>query len=212
MNVKRATGTPEPRLSRAAPAEPELVRRAAAGDDDAFRALVEAHLPRLRRWALARTGDPDDADEVVQRALIRMHRGLPDFRGGARLATWLYRIAANAATDLEREAAAGPVARPADSASGPREPAREPAVGGDPIRRIHAGRMAEAVRDFFDGLPPRQREVLELVDHEGARAVDVAEALAISPATVRVHLLKARRALRERILARYPELEEGYDA
>jgi RNA polymerase sigma-70 factor (ECF subfamily) len=67
----------------------ELVRRAAAGDDDAFRRLVGSVLPRLRRWALARTGNPDQADEVVQRTLIRAHRGLDRFAGDSRLTSWL---------------------------------------------------------------------------------------------------------------------------
>lgn len=81
----------------------------------------------------------------------------------------------------------------------------------DPARRIDAGRMATSVRDFFEELPPRQREVLELVDHQGMRAVDVAEALGIRPVSVRANLLKARRKVRRAILSRYPELTEGYE-
>lgn len=182
----------------------ERVRRAAAGDEDAFRSLVREVYPTLRRWALARTGHPDDADEVVQRTLIRMHRGLGGFSGEGRLTTWLYRIVANAAADLERSHSAhGP------STGGPLEGSADPWP--DPVRAVHAGRMAAAVRDFFDALPPRQREVLELVDHEGLRPVDVAEMLDIEPVTVRANLFKARRAVRRAMLARYPELTEGYE-
>lgn len=182
----------------------ERVLSAAAGDDDAFRELVREVYPTLRRWALARTGHPDDADDVVQRTLIRMHRGLGDFSGEGRLTTWLYRILANAATDLERsrEARGTPAQDLLDAAADPWP---------DPVRMVHADRMAAVARDFFSELPPRQREVLNLVDLEGLRPVDVAEMLDIEPVTVRANLFKARRAVRRAMLARYPELMGGYE-
>lgn len=184
----------------------ERVRRAAAGDDEAFRALVRPVYPRLRRWALARTGDADAADEAVQQTLIRMHRGLPGFTGDSVFSSWLYRILANVVIDLHRADARRPTIREetmAERTTASLEP--------DPIRAIHAGRVADAVRDFFDTLPPRQREVIELVDLEGLAAVDVAEMLDLAPGSVRASLFKARRALRERILDRHPELTEGYE-
>ena len=212
----------EPRsgLSSPTPDQSELIRRAATGDDDAFRALVRAVLPRLRRWALARLRDPDDADEAVQETLIRMHRSLASFEGQSRLSSWLYRILRNVATDLERQRAARSAvaeARPGPAAAGGAAPSdvahttsSVPSSPPDPVAALHAGRLAAAVRDFLEALPPGQRQILELVDHQGMRAVDVAEALDMKPATVRAHLFKARRAIRERILERYPELMEGY--
>ncbi len=185
----------------------ERVRSAAAGDADAFRGLVREVYPLLRRWALARTGNPDDADEVVQRSLIRWHQSLGDFSGEARLTTWLYRIVANTAIDLQRSQAAGSGERRQSGESGDEKSAVSP----DPVREIHAARMAAAVRDFFETLPPRQREVLELVDNEGLRPVDVAEMLGIEPVSMRANLFKARRAVRSAMLSRYPELTEGYE-
>jgi RNA polymerase sigma-70 factor (ECF subfamily) len=182
----------------------ELVRRAADGDDDAFRELVRPLYPTLRRWALARTADPDEADEVVQRTLIGMHGGLDTFSGDARLSSWAYRILSNAAVDARRAGGAGPAL------------VREGAVGSegasapDPVRTVHAERIADAVYGLLGGLPARQRQVLVMVDHEGRRPVDVAEILGLKPVTVRANLFKARRALREAILDRYPELKEGY--
>lgn len=183
----------------------ERVRRAAAGDDEAFRELVQRVHPRLWRWALARTGDPDAADEAVQQTLIRMHRGLPGFDGNATLTSWLYRILANVTIDLHRAESRRLMIR--EDAVEEQTTERE---APDPVRAIHADRMAGAVRDFFEALPPRQREVMELVDFEGLAAVDVAELLDLAPGSVRASLFKARRTLRQRILERYPELTEGY--
>lgn len=195
---------PGPRVTRAAPNTTTLVRRAAEGDEDAFRRLVALVRSDLRRWALARMPDPDDADEVVQRTLIRMHRALPSFDGRARLSTWLYRILRNAAVDIERGRrrwrTGGAVEKP--------ESVERP----DPLRSLESERLAREVLAAFAALPPRQREVLELVDHEGRRPVEVAEMLDMKAVTVRANLFKARRAVREAILARHPELEGGYEA
>lgn len=181
--------------------------RAADGDDAAFGELTRRLLPRIRRWALARTGDPDEADEVVQETLIRIHRGLSGFAGGAALSSWIYRILANAANERDRghsrRAAVAESARATDPGPFMERP--------DPIGRLHTRRMAAVVREYFSALPPRQREVLELVDNQGMRPIEVAEALEMNAVTVRVHLLKARRALRSRILERHPELMEGYE-
>lgn len=182
----------------------ELIRQAAAGDDQAFRTLVRRVHPRLRRWALARTGDPDTADEAVQQTLIRMHQGLDRFSGESALTSWLYRILTNVTIDLHRADARRPAVR--------EEPVDETGQQPDPIQAIHAGRMAGVVREFFETLPPRQREVVELVDFEGMPAVEAADLLGIRPVSVRASLFKARRALRVRILERYPELTEGYHA
>ena len=191
-------------MSHPSPDTEDLIRRAAEGDDDAFRTLVRRVHPRLTRWALAKTGDPDDADEAVQRTLIRMHGGLGGFSGDATLGSWLYRILSNVVIDMHRAASARPTAREEEETVEERR--EEP----DPVRTIHADRLVRAVRDFFDTLPPRQREVLELVDHQGMKAVEVAEMLEIEPVSVRASLFKARRTLRTEIVKRYPELTEGY--
>jgi RNA polymerase sigma-70 factor (ECF subfamily) len=183
-----------------------LVHRAADGDDDAFRRLVALVHEDLRRWALARMADPDDADEVVQRTLIRMHRSLHRFDGRSRLSTWLYRILHNAAVDLERHRRARPPV-PDRCPAGDLDRAERP----DPARALESRRLWREVMASFAALPPRQREVLELVDHQGRRPVEVAEMLDMKAVTVRANLFKARRAVREAILARHPELEEGYE-
>lgn len=184
--------------------------RAAAGDEPAFSALVGRMLPRLRRWALARTGDPDEADEVVQETLIRMHRGLPGFTSGSRLSSWLYRILANTANQRDRRRGRRPTV-PVDTIGDDAVATGERPDPPDAVASLHARRMAAVVREYFYTLPAGQRQVLELVDHEGMRPVDVAEALEMNPVTVRAHLFRARRSLRSRILERYPELMEGYE-
>ena len=197
-------------MTRTSADDERLARRAAAGDEAAFGTLTRRLLPRLRRWALARAGDPDEADEIVQETLIRMHRGLAGFQGTARLTSWLYRILANTANERARRRARGPTLASESLHPGHEREAAETEFA-DPVSSLHARRMAAVVREYFETLPPGQRQVLELVDQEGMRPVEVAEALEMNPITVRAHLFKARRAIRSRILERYPELMEGYE-
>src|SRR5690606_29812849 len=80
----------------------ELVVRARAGDPDAFRRLARGVYGRIHRWALGRTGSPDDADDVAQTVLVRLHLKLGEYRGG-RFTSWLYRITASVAEELRRK-------------------------------------------------------------------------------------------------------------
>jgi RNA polymerase sigma-70 factor (ECF subfamily) len=148
-----------------------------------------------------RTGDPDDAEDVAQEVAIRVHRGLARFEGRSAFTTWLYRLAANAAAELGR--ARGRIARL--HAAAELETGASPALA-DRIGEMENARTAALVRAFFAELPGRQREVFDLVDLQGHTPSEAAEMLEIEAATARVHLLRARRAIRERILAEHPNL------
>ena len=78
--------------------------------------------------------------------------------------------------------------------------------------RLERRETAELVARFFNELAPRQREVLELVDLQGLEPSEAAEALGVSPSTARVHLHRARRALRAVVLNRHPDLAREYGA
>ena len=79
-----------------------LVRRAQAGDEAAFERLVRGFYDRIYRWALVRTSDPDDAEDVTQQVLVNLHRGLLTFDGRAQFSTWLYRVVTNASSGFLR--------------------------------------------------------------------------------------------------------------
>src|SRR4030095_9619288 len=78
------------------------VERARAGDEDAFRMLVERHSRSLFRLAFRLTGNEQDAEDVVQDAWLKAYRRLDQFESRANFGSWLYRIAANCAYDLLR--------------------------------------------------------------------------------------------------------------
>lgn len=183
-----------------------LVRRAQAGDEGAFERLVRRFHQRIHRWALARTGDADDADDVTQAVLLRLHRHLGGYDGRSRFTTWLYQVTRTAAADLHRKRQRR--RRLATKASGETgDAALDPRGSG---ASLDDRRAAELVKTFLAELSDRQREAFDLCDLQGYAPSEVSEMLGMEPVTVRSHLFRARKAIRRRILEQYPELVEGY--
>jgi len=182
-----------------------LIRGAQAGEGAAFEDLVRRYYGQIYRWAVARTGDRDDAEDVTQETLVRVHRHLPSFDGRSRFSTWRYQVTRSAAADLyrkraRRERLALRVKRHTPMAVVPR---------GDEVVTDER-RASDLVKTFLEELSERQREVFDLVDLQGFSTVEVSEMLRMEPVTVRSHLFRARKAIRKKILAARPELVEGY--
>ncbi|MEN8374012.1 MAG: RNA polymerase sigma factor [Gemmatimonadota bacterium] len=180
-----------------------LASAAAAGEPDAFEALVRIVYVRIYRWALAGVGDADDAEDVTQRVLVALHAKLRGWEGRGRFTTWLYRITANEASSWRRRAQSLlRRARQAQEATVGvvREASAEPTVDRQ--------RLMERVEAHFLRLPRRQREVMDLVDLQGFSPKETAEMLGLNDSTVRANLFKARRALRSRLLVEDPHAHE----
>ncbi len=182
----------------------DLVPRAQRGDAHALEALLRACRATIYRWALVQTGDPADAEDVSQEVLIRLHGSLGGYAGRSRFTTWLYRVTRNQALNLGRTVRR----RLRLAAAATLEAAAAPSAPADPLERLHAHRVADLVGALLERLPRRQREVFALADLEGCDMDEIAARLGMSPVTARVHLMHARRALRARILERWPEMAE----
>lgn len=201
----------------------KLVRDTRDGDERAFGMLAERVRVRIYRWALAGTGDPDEAEDVAQDVLLRLHRHLESFEGRSSFDTWLYRITANAAASARSRARRRPggsergQGAPAGALAGvsteevPERRAVDPSESAARLdERLDASRVADLIGLYCQTLPTRQREVFDLVDLQGYAPREVAEMMEMNPATVRVHLFKARRSIRGHILRKHPERAEDY--
>jgi RNA polymerase sigma-70 factor (ECF subfamily) len=156
----------------------------------AFAAFVAAHRDRAigMAWRLL-GGDGAAAEDVAQEAFARAYRALGSFRGEASLSTWFYRILVNEAQRYRRwrwvrERFGG--AMPED----PEDP--RPSAAGDPALRR---RVAQAVAT----LPRGQREAFVLVHLEGLSLSEAARATGRATGTIKSHLHRALRALREQL-------------
>jgi RNA polymerase sigma-70 factor, ECF subfamily len=162
-----------------------LLDRHVSGDREAFGELVARHRDRLWRVALRTLGDPEDAADAVQDALLSAYRAAPGFRGDAAVTTWLHRIVVNACLDLRRRRAVRP--------AGSLEDGPEPATGDDTARHDTATDVLAALRS----LPFEQAAAVVLVDVEGYPVAEAAEILEIPVGTVKSRCARARARLAE---------------
>lgn len=177
----------------------QLASMAAAGDDAAFTTLVTRFQPAVFRWALTFAGDPDEAEDITQEVFVRTHRQLGDYRSDGPLEAWLYRITRRAALQLTRKGK-----RRARLALSPAAAPARDIYTTDPGGRVDRERAATVIRELFAGLPARQREIFDLVDLQGLSPAEAAERTGMKPVSVRANLFKARKAIRENMLASHP--------
>ena len=163
-----------------------LAGRAAAGDRDAFAALIERHYERIYRVGARVLGDADDAADLAQDVCVGLVARLPSWRGESRFTTWLYRVTVNAARDRLRR----------DGARRRNEQAF--AEIDTLIRAGRAEREDEAVwlREVLEMLGADLRMTVVLVIEEGLRHAEAAEVLGVSESTVSWRMHEARNRLR----------------
>ncbi|HEX3975968.1 MAG TPA: sigma-70 family RNA polymerase sigma factor [Solirubrobacteraceae bacterium] len=188
--------------------EQDLIRRARAGDQQAFAELVMLHADRVH-GALRRFGlDAGDADEVAQEVFLRAWRGLERFEERAQFSTWLYRIAFNEAQRrLARRTLPRAPPAPDSEAPDPVAALPEPVESG-PEARAMAGELERRLDAALDELPAEWRAAVVLRDIEGLSTHDAAEVAGSSEAAFKSRLHRGRMQLRA-LLEPYLGLEEG---
>jgi RNA polymerase sigma-70 factor (ECF subfamily) len=176
----------------------EFLTRLRAGDRRAFEELVRTQQHRVYGLALRMLGNAAEAQDVAQEVFIRAHRGLADFRGDARLSTWLYTIASrlclNRLAGSERR-----LARPGDEAL-----ARVPDVRPGPDQTLEREELEEALHRAIAELPEERRIVVVLRDVEGLAYEEIADVLELPVGTVRSRLHRARVDLKEKLERFFP--------
>ncbi len=184
-----------------------LVHQAAAGDEVAFARLATLVRPRMYRWALVQLLDADAAEDVTQRALIRLRNALPRFRGDSAPETWMFTIVRSATADWRRSERRRTEMQKRNQKL--QEAFPEHGAPLDTGLDDTASELMSAVTTHIGVLPARQREVFDLVDLQGHTSLEAAELLSITPTTVRVHLMRARRVIRAKLLQNNAPLVGG---
>ena len=168
-----------------------LLRRAQAGDPEAFGEVVEKHWKRAFWTAYDVLYDHDRAQDVAQEAFVKVHRALQSYDLGRDFASWLYRIVLNLAIDHKRR----------------RD--RDKSVPTDKVEEMVDARKAviedeekaatiERVTHVLKSLPEKYRIPLRMKDIDGLSVEEVAAVLDVSYSTVRWRLHKARTMFREK--------------
>lgn len=176
---------------------------AVQGDQKALTSLLEAARVVVHRWALVRTQDPDDAEDITQMVLVKLHSRLHKFRGESKLSSWLFRITVNEVAGLYRRRTREKAKADAWVESGLRVSTCNP----DP-ERIDRSRTARTIRHASGTLPPLQLAAFQLVDLEGLRPCEAAKELGRTQGNIRASLCRARKKIRKLVTEARKEFGE----
>jgi RNA polymerase sigma-70 factor (ECF subfamily) len=167
------------------------------GDPDAFGVLFTRHRDRLWAVALRTTGNPEDAADALQEAMISAFRRAGSFRGDALVTTWLHRIVVNACLDRLRRnkvRAAQPLPDDLEEYAG-RGAVLAADAATDPEARAVLSDRRGSVLAALDELPPDQKAAVVLVDLEGYPVEEVARMLECPTGTVKSRCARGRARL-----------------
>jgi RNA polymerase sigma-70 factor (ECF subfamily) len=185
-------------LPTAAPAtlsDEEVVARVLDGDTSLFEILMRRYNQRLFRVARGILTDDTEAEDVAQEAWLRAFRELAGFRGEARFATWLTRIACHEAlARANKRRRLVPINGGGDGGGEPPEP---PAETPGPEREVASRELQALLQEAVEVLPDPLRTVFCLREIELLSTEETAEALGLTVENVRVRLHRAKRSLRQ---------------
>jgi RNA polymerase sigma-70 factor (ECF subfamily) len=167
-----------------------LVAAHVAGDPDAFTELVRRHRDRMWAVALRTAGDPEEAADALQDALISAYRNAASYRGEAAVTTWLHRVVVNACLDRMRRRKARPSVPLMDD--DPDSGARAVPDPRDDMDRLE---LRMEIDKALRALPVDQRSAIVLVDVEGLSVAEAATLLGVPEGTVKSRCSRGRARL-----------------
>lgn len=178
--------------------EAELVRKAAAGDGDAFEQLVLSYEKAIYNLCLRMCGNSDDAMDLAQETFLKAWRNLGAFRGDAAFSTWLYRLCSNVCIDhLRREGKRKVIPLHTEDDDGEERTIDVADLAPGPQERLEAADQRQQVADALQSLEPEYREALTLrVIHDMSYA-DIADVLQVREGTVKSRIARAREKMRQ---------------
>lgn len=185
--------------------EATLVAEARAGNAEAFSTLVRQYDRYIYRLALNITGNAEDAEDVLQEALLKAYTKLGQFQGGSRFYTWLVRIAVNEALMKLRKRGSEKTVSLDEPIEGDGQdliPREVEDWADNPEQRYGKIELERILRETIDKLEPQFRTVFVLRDVENLSTEETADMMGLSVPAVKSRLLRARLKARD-LLGQY---------
>lgn len=184
----------------------ELLRRTAAKDLEAFKALVERYQNRVLGLCSRLLRHPQNAEDVAQEVFFQAYKSAGTFRHDCRVSSWIYRIAVNRCLNFNRdhgrfklwEKIAGGGSR---NGRGAAEAASD---RDDPAAALTENEMRELIRRTVAALPERQKAMIILNKFEGRSYQEIAHIMNVSVASVESCLHRAKLNLQQRLALHFP--------
>jgi len=167
----------------------EAISLVLSGNREAFAVLLKRHKSKVLRLGMSFFHDEDDAEDFTQDVFVKAYTALGSFKGRSSFSTWLLRIAYNTAVNAKQRSRDALPLDFEDELPGP---------PGTDVSQAEADDI-EAVRQAMAGLPPKQALCVELFFYYNLKYVEISEITGIPVNTVKSHVFRAKKALRERL-------------
>ena len=187
MSVVTATVREEEPHQPHEPDDRSLVLRVKRGDAAAYDVLVRRYLRRASAIARRLLGHEEDAEDLVQDAFIRALERIHKFDDSRPFGPWFFRLLVNTGLNA-RKARSRRMMEP--------ERGDSPSTSAGPQQLLEEREIRERFAQALRALPARQRLIVSMLEVDGVASQEIADALGITPETVRWHHHQARRALR----------------
>ena len=190
------------------PRDEELVTRAQDGEKWATEELVSRYQQKAFSIAYHMCAeDSEEAQDLTQEAFLRAFRSLGKFRGDSKFYTWFYRILVNICLDKRRHRRRWqrvfvpwrPVKAEKNLSKNTPEEQSDMDPGNNPIKVLSRKQLSKDIRKSLKSLPEKQRTVFQLKVLDGMTIREIAEVLGAAEGTVKSHLFRATRFLREEL-------------
>ena len=184
-----------------------LVAGLQAGDQAAVRELAVRYGPRIQQLAMRHMKNREDAEEVTQDVLLKVHRKIDAFRGDAALSSWIYRITFNTAMSrLRQNRAARAAAQERDRVEALLETGEQVRTLSEPAdwswmpdEHVMRAQLREALAAAVAELPEIYRAPVVLRDIEGLTTEEASSRLKVKDQTLKSRLHRGRLMLREKL-------------
>jgi RNA polymerase sigma-70 factor (ECF subfamily) len=191
--------------------ELELIQQLRAGDEQAFKSLVANYQDLVYNTALGVVQNSEDAEDVAQEVFIQVYRSIDQFKGDARLSTWIYRITTTKALDHIRSRKRKKRFAFITSLFGPNdELVHEPVDFQHPGVALDRKEQAALLFKMIEQLPDNQKVAFTLHKTEELSYQEIADVMQLSVSAVESLLFRARQNLRK-LLEKYYQQNNSQD-
>lgn len=187
------------------PTSKTSLQRPATQEPNGFDKLYRDHVDLIYRYAHRLCGETESAKDLVQETFLNAYRGLKDFRGEARVSTWLYTIASRACIRMRRKRKGEPQHELSLEDFVPTSEGefrlQIPIEGLSPEEALQNKELRQALDQAIDKLPEKYRMALVLRDMEGLSAKEVGSIMGLNERAVKSRLHRARLFVRRELSA-----------
>ena len=182
-----------------------LIQYSLSGSEKAFEEIVHRYEKQVYNAAFCMVKNREDAMDIAQEVFIKVLRGLSKFRGDCSFSTWIARITRNTAADFLRASGRMQTVSLTDEDEDGNEQElvlADTSTDSDPVRSYDRNQTVALVRDAIAALPPPAREVIILREIHQLSYEDIAATLGIEEGTVKSRLNRAKKAMKEFLMAK----------